>query len=57
MSNNYRPCFNRREKLVKLCFVCKVSFKKSENYCIPRGHRLLGQTTKQPLRNFEPQQP
>ena len=25
------------------------------NYCIPRRHRLLAQTTKQPLSNFEPQ--
>ena len=24
-----------------------------ENYCIPRRHRLLGETTKQTLRNFE----
>ena len=24
-----------------------------ENYCIPRRKRLLGQTTKQPLSNFE----
>ena len=28
-----------------------------ENYCIPHRHRLLGQTTKQPLSNFEPQKP
>ena len=27
----------------------------SENYCIPWRHRLLGQTTKQPLSNSEPQ--
>ena len=26
-----------------------------ENYCIPRRPRFLGQTTKQPLINFEPQ--
>ena len=26
-----------------------------ENYCIPRRHKLLSQTFKQPLRNFEPQ--
>ena len=26
----------------------------SWNYCIPRRHRLVGQTTKQPLSNFEP---
>ena len=26
-----------------------------ENYCIPRRHRLLGETTKQTLGNFEPQ--
>ena len=45
------------EKLIMLYFVCKVSFKKSENYCIPRRHRLLGQTTKQPLSNFELWQP
>ena len=25
----------------------------SENYCIPRKKSLLGQTTKQPLSNFE----
>ena len=25
----------------------------SENYCIPRRLRLLGQATKQPLSNFE----
>ena len=28
-----------------------------ENYCIPRRHRLLGETTKQTLRNFERQKP
>ena len=28
-----------------------------ENYCIPSRHRLFGQTTKQPLNNFEPQKP
>ena len=28
-----------------------------ENYCILRRHRLLGQTTTQPLRNFEPKKP
>ena len=28
-----------------------------ENYCIPRRHGLIGQTTKQPLSNFEPQKP
>ena len=28
-----------------------------ENYCILRRHRLFGQTTKQPLNNFEPQKP
>ena len=28
-----------------------------ENYCIPRRHRLVGQTTKQPLNNFEHQKP
>ena len=28
-----------------------------ENYCILRRHRLFGQTTKQPLSNFEPQKP
>ena len=27
------------------------------NYCIPRRHRVLGQTTEQPLSNFEPQKP
>ena len=26
-----------------------------QRYCIPRRYRLLGQTTKQPLSNFEPQ--
>ena len=26
-----------------------------ENYYIPRRHRLLGQTTRQPLSNSEPQ--
>ena len=26
----------------------------SENYCIPHRHRLLDQTTKQPLSNYEP---
>ena len=26
-----------------------------ENYCIPRRHKLLGQTTKQPLSNFGPE--
>ena len=28
-----------------------------EYCCIPRRHCLLGQTTKQPLRNFDPQKP
>ena len=28
-----------------------------ENYCIPRRHSLLGQTTKQPLSNFERRKP
>ena len=28
-----------------------------ENYCIPHRQRLLGETTKQPLSNFEPQEP
>ena len=28
-----------------------------ENYSISRRHRLLGQTTKQPLSNSEPQRP
>ena len=28
-----------------------------ENYCIPRRHRLFGQTTKQPLNYFEPGKP
>ena len=27
------------------------------SYCILRRHRLFGQTTKQPLNNFEPQKP
>ena len=29
----------------------------AEKYCIPRRHRLLGQSTKQPLSSFEPQKP
>ena len=29
----------------------------SWNYCIPRRYRLLDQTTKQPLSNFEPKKP
>ena len=28
-----------------------------ENYCIPCRHKLIGQTTKQPLSNFEPRKP
>ena len=28
-----------------------------ENYCILCRHRSFGQTTKQPLNNFEPQKP
>ena len=28
-----------------------------ENYCICRRHKLFGQTTKQPLNNFDPQKP
>ena len=27
------------------------------NYCISRRRRLLGETTKQPLSNFEPRKP
>ena len=30
---------------------------KSWNYCIPRRHWLLGHTTKQSLRNFDPKKP
>ena len=30
---------------------------KPKNYCIPRRHRLIGQTTKQPSSNFEPRKP
>ena len=29
----------------------------TENYCIPHKHRLIDQTTKQTLSNFEPQNP
>ena len=32
-------------------------FLNPEYYCIPCRHRLLGQTTKQQLGNFEPQKP
>ena len=28
-----------------------------ENYCILRRHRSFGQTTKQPLNNFDPKKP
>ena len=28
-----------------------------ENYCIPHRHKVLVQTTKQPLSNFEPKKP
>ena len=28
-----------------------------ENYCVPHRHRILGQTTRQPLINFETQEP
>ena len=31
-----------------------MSIFSTENYCILRRHRFLGQTTKQPLSNFEP---
>ena len=31
----------------------QISILNSENYCIPRRHKLLGQTTKQQLSNFE----
>ena len=34
-----------------------MSILSPENYGIPRRHRLLGQTTKQPLSNFVPQKP
>ena len=27
------------------------------DFCVPRRHRLLGKTIKQPLRNFEPKKP
>ena len=32
-----------------------INFESIQNCCIPRRHRLLVQTTKQPLSNFEPQ--
>ena len=31
----------------------KISIMNPENHCIPGRHRLLGQTTKQTLSNFE----
>ena len=34
-----------------------LSILNPENYCIPRRHSLLVQTTTQPLGNFEPQKP
>ena len=34
-----------------------MSILNPENYCIYLSHRLLGQTTKQPLSNFELQKP
>ena len=34
-----------------------ISILNSTNYCIPRRHRLLGQSTKHPLSNFEPLKP
>ena len=34
-----------------------MSFLNPKNYCIPRRHWLLGQTTKQPLSNFQAQKP
>ena len=44
-----------------LCFTSQYVFYlgnipslKAENYCISRRHRLLDQTNKQPLSNFEP---
>ena len=42
-------------KILKWLIV-NVDFE-SLNYCIPRRHRLPGQTTKQPLSNFEPKKP
>ena len=34
-----------------------ISISNPTDYCIPRRHRLLGQSTKHPLSNFEPLKP
>ena len=43
------------EKILKLLIV-NVDFESSD-YCIPDRHRLLGQTSEQPLSNFELKKP
>ena len=46
---------NILRKILK-SLIMSIDFK-SWNYCIPCRHGLLGHTTKQSLRNFEPKKP
>ena len=48
---HYETMLNISRKILKSLIV-NVDFQ-SSNYCIPHRHRLLGQTTKQSLSNFE----
>ena len=52
---HYVAMLNIFGKILKSLIV-NVDFE-SSNYCIPCRHRLLGQTTKQPLSDFEPKKP
>ena len=52
---HYVAMLNIFGKILKSLIV-NVDFE-SRNYSIPRRHRLLGQTTKQALSNFEPKKP
>ena len=52
---HYITMLNIAGKILK-SVILNVDFE-SLNYCIPRRHRLLDQTTKQPLSNFEPIRP
>ena len=52
---HYVSMLNIFGKVLK-SLIANVDFE-SRNYSIPRGHRLLGQTTKQALSNFELKKP
>ena len=51
---NNTPQFSCFQSIINT-ILKSISILNLENYCIRCRHRLFGQTTKQPLNNFEPQ--